>query len=204
MIDFEYVLEEINSKLPDNNAQLITASKLRTVLEEMLILLEQQTGDFVFVDEDGLYITDELGYILSSFTDDGFDAAKFAPHLINYLKEVLNVDNFIDVLEDGLFIADENGYILASFTSSGFNAVKFDQNLITYLNNTLNIGTSGIVNVLQDGLFITDENGYVLASFTSSGFNCATIDPNLINLLKSLIITEKWTKISNTQYIISI
>ena len=46
MADFTDIIQEINTNLPDNNTQSITAAKLRETLIDLTDTIEEQQNDF--------------------------------------------------------------------------------------------------------------------------------------------------------------
>ncbi len=112
--------------------------------------------------------------------------------------------------EDGFYFCDSEGNVFMSITQDGLNVAYFDSNLIDYINTIVDIPVpqvSEFVTVDENGLYIVDNNRNILASFTNNGFDSALISQHFIEYLSSVIGeggNTTWTKLNNTNYIITL
>lgn len=108
--------------------------------------------------------------------------------------------------EDGLYFTDGEGNIFLSITNDGLNVAYFESSLIDYINSIIEMPEqTEFVSVNENGLFIIDNEKNILASFTNDGFDAALISQHFIDYLNSVVNSNTtWTKINNTQYIITL
>lgn len=109
MADFTEIIQEINTNLPDNNTQAITATKLRTTMIDLTNAIETQQGNFeVSINEevDGLIssatttindLVDEIDTALDGIIVDSLDSTSTIQALSanqgNVIKKNISVDS---------------------------------------------------------------------------------------------------------------
>ena len=122
---------------------------------------------------DGVYLTDNNGYVIAKVTDSGIQSVRF---LNKNGEDVAGVSNSVKVVEipDGFIFVDYLGYVIAKVTASGIQAVNYLDKNGNSLNTTVNTLIKG-KEFFSLGDSLSEANVWQpkLAELTRSTFNTA-------------------------------
>jgi len=195
MANINNIIQEINTNLPDNNAQSITAKKLRDTLigtlygtEEDYDISANNNGTKYInltaaLGTDGVNVPTDIrkGGMTVRFINNSNEYEQW-----RYTKESIentdfadddnwdNIKNYVSTTvqnNSDLDITDENGNVLVRFANGGIETKNFDSVKTPSINDSEE----------NSDLDITDENGNVLVRFANGGIETKNFNSSSIN-----------------------